>query len=132
MIKRDLARKLVMRFSGKQGFPKEDDAIAALIDGFQKYALSDQHARTIAEDLEIETQFCPDISNIRRVALATRPERKLPDCPHCGGTGFVTREKPRRAIPGQETPPTAPYAEVCSCRTAQAVVDECVSEGLGV
>lgn len=132
MIPRALARKLVMRFSGKPGFPKEDAAITALIDGFERYSANEGHARAIADDLEIETQFCPDISNIYRVAMATRPERKVAPCPYCAGTGFVTREMPRRAIPGVETPPTASCVETCSCRTAQAVVDECVSDGLEI
>lgn len=135
MIKRDVARKLLMRLRGKRNFPsaeENDDLISALIDAVQRYAVDDAHAKRFIDEIDEQMEFCPDISSIRRFALATRPERKIPDCPRCKGTGFAEKVVRRRRLPGVEAPPTVTCVEPCSCRDTQAVVEEYVSEGLGV
>jgi hypothetical protein len=132
-IPRPFARKLVMRFSGKQGFPKEDEAIKALIDAFQRYSVSEAHAGTIAEDLQVESPYCPDVSNIRRVALATRPEtrRRWDGCPHCGGTGFVERTFQRKGLPGVEHAAAGTCVAPCSCRAPADEALAYISDELG-
>lgn len=75
MIPRPYAKQLVARFSGKQGYPKTTEGLRALIDAFERAPYDKVHADSIAEDLEIETHFSPEPSEVYRVARALAPNR---------------------------------------------------------
>jgi hypothetical protein len=132
-IPRALARKLVMKFSARQFFPKEDDAIAALIDAFQKYPRTKEQAQQVAEDLESE-DGCPTVASIRRVSFSTREKtwkREMITCPRCGGTGFVERTFQRKGLPGVEHAAAGTCVAPCSCRAPADEALAYVSDELG-
>lgn len=107
MIPRPLARKLVARFSGKLGYPQTTEGLTALIDAFEKAPGNATQAADVADDLQVETKYCPDVSEVWRAARALKGEKKI-GCPDCDGTGFVYR-RPR----GSEL---LPRVGRCHCR----------------
>jgi hypothetical protein len=116
---REICRAIVARYSGKRGYPQFDEGLTELINAFQRFCVDDRHASAVAEELQIDTDYCPQPSEIRRVALATRPERKPNACKVCGGTGFHEKTIARRRIAaiGNEQARTATCVEPCpNCR----------------
>ena len=105
IIARSVARTHAARFSGTQGYPQTKEGMRGLIDAFQWYAQSDDHADRIVADLLVDTVFCPRPSEIRRVALATGTQASRAPCERGCVNGFVFVD-----IKGVS------YAKRCECR----------------
>ncbi len=98
MIDRPLARSLVARFSGKLGYPKTTEGLAALIDAFEKAPDNATQAASVADDLQVETRYCPDVSEVWRAARALWGEKQI-GCDDCDGTGWIQGTSCRRTWP---------------------------------
>lgn len=90
MIDRKRAKDCVQRWAGQRGFPRERLAAVALVDTLQSVAVSAAHAAAIAEDLMVETVFCPTPHEIRQCAVAIKDQysRPVATCNDCRGTGW--------------------------------------------
>ncbi len=87
MIPRPLARQLVARFSGKLGYPQTNEGRAALIDAFEKAPGNATQAADVADDLQVDTKYCPDVSEVWRAARALKEPKQI-GCDDCDGTGW--------------------------------------------
>lgn len=121
VIDRNLAKTLVRRFADKRGFPRSDTpegkaALSTLFDSMQRFCVDDRHARTVAEDLAVDTTFSPTSAEIYKVAMATRPAPKENTCTICGGTGFIQKAFPRTRIPGVEHATVCAAVVSCECQ----------------
>ncbi len=86
-IERSSARSLVARFSGKQGYPWTKEGRKALIDAFQNAPENAKQAADVADDLQVDTKYCPDVSEVWRAARALKSEKRI-GCEKCNHTGW--------------------------------------------
>lgn len=112
MIPRPLARKLVARFSAKLGYPKTTEGLKALVDAFENAPGDGTQAADVADDLQVDTRYCPDVSEVWRAARALKDPKQI-GCPDCDGTGFVYRQPEGREL--------LPRVGRCHCRRKAAV-----------
>jgi hypothetical protein len=112
MIPRPLARSLVARLSGKLGYPQTNEGRKALIDAFQNAADSPTQAADVADDLQVETKYCPDVSEVWRAARALKSEKKI-GCEDCDGTGW-------KQVDWDPINLTSKGVQRCHCRKAAA------------
>lgn len=124
-IRRDTAKRLVMKLAGQPYAPVEEQAWAVLIDCLRDYAEDQSHAEVVIEeclrltDKDGASRMATSL-DIRTLAHASRKTevRPLRECPHCSGSGYriVTR--------GEHS-----GAERCDCWKRQAVEDAPVYSG---
>ena len=111
MIPRPRARQLVARFSGKLGYPKTREGLTALIDAFENAPDSARQAADVADDLQVETKYCPDVSEVWRAARALKTEKQI-GCDECDDGWVQVLEEAKPGYP--------PPVERCHCRVAKA------------
>lgn len=117
MITRPLARSLVARFSGKLGYPKTNEGLTALIDAFEKAPDNATQAANVADDLQVETRYCPDVSEVWRAARALKGEKQI-GCEKCDGTGWMPVMRTGYGVGGVRCEYAA--VERCHCRRRSA------------
>jgi hypothetical protein len=136
---REVCREQVLLFRRYHGFPDLESVegqreASNLIDAFEQYCVSDDHARAVGAELLTTQTYCPKPVDIKSAAQQFHGQFHQTVigvvCGNaCGGSGWIVVEKDGRAAaeycschPGRGSRPQQPAAPKMGFRSAGEVI----------